>query len=296
MKLRVIVYFIFITFLMITCRNQSAVQDQTDSIEITGFDQYEEVKEVYYRFPSPDEMLGIINNEEINFNDEILLPIENARAFLDSKSQALNLGIYIADLAYIALFQRQKESLIYMQVVYGLSDKLRISSAFNPELIGRFEENIGNPDSLEILIDEAITGITDYLAKQDKERVFAVISIGAFVESLYLAFKLVDDFSEDNVIVQRISDQKLVLENLLNFSLEYSNDKNVTDAIKLLHPIRQVYNELQVSSEETSVTQDEDGKLIIGGGDKIKISEEQFNKLKDATKQTRTTITENLEN
>ncbi len=285
-----------ICFLCVECRNRGNVQDQIESEEMTGFNQMEEVKDTYYRFPSPDEMLNIIDKEELAFNDELPLSVEQANQFLDSKSQALNLGIYIADLAYITLFQRQKEALIYFQVVYGLSDKLRISSAFDSSMLKRFENNLGDLDSLKILSDEALINITNYLVRNDKERVFALISIGGFVESLYLAFQIVDEYSEDNAIIQRICDQKLVLENLMNFSLEFAGDNNVSEAIELIHPIRAIYNELVAISEETIVSKDDKGKLLIQGGEKIKITKEQYNKLREATFLTRKKIIENLEN
>ena len=163
-------------------------------------------------------------------------------------------------------------------------------------MLKRFEDNLGNVDSLKTLADQSLTDITNHLVRENKERILAVISIGGYVESLYLAFQLVDDYSEDNLIVQRISDQKLVMENLLNYSLEYASDNNVSEAIKLIHPIRAVYNELIVSSDETKVNRSEDGKLIISGGDKINMSEERFMELKEATIEARRMITENLEN
>ena len=217
-------------------------------------------------------MLDIIDKEKLAFNDELPLPTDRANQFLDSKSQALNLGVYIADLAYITLFQRQKEALTYFQVVYGLSDKLRISSAFDPSMLKRFEDNLNNFDSLKTLSDEALISITNYLSRNDKERVFALISIGGFIESLYLAFQIVDEYSEENEIIQRICDQKLI------------------------HPVRAVYNELVATPEATKVTKNDKGMLIIKGGEKIGITKEQYNKLREATIRTRKKITENLEN
>ena len=149
-------FFVLVCFLLVTCQNKSNVRDQVESNEMTGFDEVEEVKDIYYRFPSPDEMLNIIDKEKLAFNEELPLPADRASQFLDSKSQALNLGVYIADLAYITLFQRQKEALTYFQVVYGLSDKLRISSAFDPSMLKRFENNLGNLDSLKTISDEAL--------------------------------------------------------------------------------------------------------------------------------------------
>jgi hypothetical protein len=292
--------FLFGIFLMIViagCKsNLKAPEPVTEEGKSLGFDQMEEMKNIYYRFPSPDEMLSFIDKEKIKFNDRIVLPVENSKGFLDSKSQALNLGVYSADLAYITLFQRQKETLTYFQVVYGLSDKLRISSAFDVKLMERLEDNLKNPDSLKVLTNEAMTSITNYLVQNDKEKIFAMISIGGYVESLYLAFNIVGNYDEKNAIIQRISDQKLVLENLINYALIYAGDHNVAESIKILHPIRACYNELNATQEDTKVSRSKDGKLIISGGQKITISEEQYNKLKGITFTTRKNITENQEN
>ena len=288
--------YIFITFLIIGgCKNQNG-RHQVKTEKITAIENMEEVKDVYYRFPSPDEMLNFIDREKLTFDDELTLPVDYSKGYLDSKSQALNLGVYTADLAYISLFQRQKESLLYFQVIYGLSEKLRIASAFDPNMVIRYQDNIKNVDSLKALADEALEDISNYLVRNDKEKVFAVISIGGFIESLYIAFKLCGDFSPDNIIVQRISDQKLVLENLVNYSLEFAGDQNVSDAIRLIHSVRAVYNQLITTSTETKVTKDKSGKLIISGGNKITISEQQFDDLKDATFTVRKKIVENLEN
>ncbi len=287
--------FAVILVLLSGCKNPKSNRDQVEGEQYVALEQIEEVKEIYYRFPSPDEMLNFIDREKLTFNDELLLPIDYSKGYLDSKSQALNLGVYIADLAYITLFQRQKEALIYFQVIYGLSDKIRISSAFDPNMIIRYENNLKNIDSLRVLSDEALIDITNFLVRNDKERVFAVISVGGFVESLYLAFQLCGDFSENNLLVQRISDQKLVLENLINYSTEFSSDHNVSDAIEIIKPIRALYSELPSKSSETNVLKDENGTLIISGGEKLNITRQQFDKLKELTVATRKKITENKE-
>jgi hypothetical protein len=296
MKIKLI-FGIFLMIGILGCKSTpKATVPAVEDEKSLGFDQMEEMKNIYYRFPSPDEMLGFINKEKLKFNDQILLPVDNSKSFLDSRSQALNLGVYSADLAYITLFQRQKETLTYFQVVYGLSDKLRISSAFDINLMKRLEENLKNPDSLKNLTNEAMVSVTNYLVQNDKEKTFAIISIGGYIETLYLAFNIVGNYDISNPIIQRISDQKLVLENLINYALIYAGDHNVAESIKILHPIRTCYNELNSTQEETKVSRDKDGKLIISGGQKIIISQEQYNKLRDITYATRKNITENQEN
>lgn len=295
MKVKYLLKLIIIVVMIAGCRSNPSPPGHIGS-DLAKSGNMNEVKEIYYRFPSPDEMLNFIDQEEIDFTDYFLLPVEKSTDFLDSRSQALNLGVYIADMAYITLFQREKETLTYFQVIYNLSEQLRLAGAFDINLLKRFEDNLKKPDSLKIIADEALTNIIDYLVKNDKEKVFAVISIGGFVEGLYIAFNVAGNYSEDNPVVQRISDQKLVLDNLLGYCQGYESDQNVKEALRVLEPIRGVYNQMMVTSEETSVTKAEDGSLIIEGGDKITMSESQYIHLRETLLTARRSITENSVN
>lgn len=287
---------VLLCIVIFSCRSNAPDTSSKLEEDITGFSQIEEVKDVYYRFPSPDEMLNFIDREKLAFDDGLLLPVEQANSYLDSRSQAMNLGVYIADMAYITLFQRQKEAFVYFQTIYGLSDELRLSSAFDIDLMRRFEDNFKNSDSLTSLADLAMTEINSYLISYGKENTFTIISIGGFVESLYIAFHLAGGYNPENEIIQRISDQKYVLDNMVKYAHEYTGDQNVVEALAYLEPIRSVYNKLLVSTEETNVSRAEDGKLIIAGGSKISISKAQYIELKGATFSARKSITENLEN
>ena len=86
------------------------------------------------------------------------------------------------------------------------------------------------------------------------------------------------------------------LNNLMDYAVQFASDENVSDAIKILHPIRAVYSELLTKSGETKVQKLPDGKIVVSGGEKITISQEQYNKLRDVTFNARKLITENLEN
>lgn len=253
----------------------------------------ESLDEIYHRFPSPEEMLSILERDKLEYDGQILNNPGKASEYLNSKSQALNLGVYSADLAYLTLFEKHKESTLYFEAIYKLSNELRISSAFDIELLRRVQSNMTNPDSLKALSDFAFTKISNYLVANDKEKIFALISIGGFVEALNLSFNFSGEFSEDNVIVQRIADQKLVLENIISYSGPFKDDPTIAGALEAIKPIRKVYHEIESVESETVVTKSEDGKIIIAGGNKITISQEQFEMLKEATIQVRKDITQN---
>lgn len=276
---------------LFSCRRDPPQNSPSMDDVLTGFEQAEEIKEIYYRFPSPDEMFHFINKEGLSFNDSYLLPTGSANDYLESRAQAVNLGVYIADMAYITLFQRQKEALSYMSVIYGLSEKLRISSAFDQDLMKKFQDNFDNPDSLRKLTDIALTSVTRYLISNEKEETFFIVSVGGFVETLYLAFQLSGPYDEGNEIVQRISDQKYVLENLMNYGRELGGTDNVNSMIAQLEPVYDLYSRLEMTDEQTSVSRSDDGKLVIGGGPRLTITPEQYNELKELIFSVRSSLT-----
>ena len=97
-------------------------------------------------------------------------------------------------------------------------------------------------------------------------------------------------------MIQRISDQKLVLDNLLGYCSEFESDRNVSEAVQTLDEIKEIYNQLTITSEETSLSKTADGNLILDGGNKISMTEAQFTKLKETLFKARWIITENPEN
>jgi hypothetical protein len=129
------------------CKNEQASKKDGDSeAEAIEFELKQDFKEIYYRFPSPGEMFSYLDSTGLRFDKTLLLSCRNADNYLGTRDQAINLGVYMADLAYISLFQHYKESIDYLQAVYKLSDKLRISDAFDKNLITRIEKNIKNTD------------------------------------------------------------------------------------------------------------------------------------------------------
>lgn len=291
-------FFLWVLIVVIFSCKQQDGQSERNNDELISEDSNlgygeEGLDEIYHRFPSPEEMLSILQRDELIFNARILNDPKKATEYLNSKSQALNLGVYSADLAYLTLFEKHKESTLYFEAIYNLSNDLRISSAFDIELLRRVQSNMTNPDSLKALSDFAFGKISNYLVANNKEKIFALISLGGFVEALHLSFNFSEGYSENNVIVQRISDQKLVLENIISYSGPYKDDPAVAEVMEAIVPIRKIYNEIESVKSETVVTKSEDGKIIISGGNKITITHEQFEGLREATIQVRKEITQN---
>jgi len=282
MKTKKLLLFLCCTsiIVLLSCKKEKKFRDE--SFEKIDFSELtDEIKKEYYSFPSPEEMFKYIDSFDISFNPELLHSIDFVDNYISSEDKATNLGVYIADLAYITLFKKYNESVKYLQAIYKLCDKLRISSAYDKNFYERINNNIKNFDSLKVIGDEAYTILTNYLTKSSKEQIFAMISLGGFIEFLYISLNLCDKYDENNPVVKKVFDQKAVLSNIYNFAIQFKNDSAVNRSIRVVDPLYEFYNNLPMIGEKTRVNKTSGGILKFSGGKQIVFNEKDFFKMKN---------------
>lgn len=262
-----------------------------DNKASTGFSDLDETyQELYYRYPAPDEIFRYIDSTGLTYRPGLTHNVSTYKNYLASNTQSIYLGVYIADLAYLTLFRKYKESMDYFEVIYNLSDELRISAAIDQNFRKRVENNLKSIDSLKVISEDAYTHIVNYLAKNNKEKMFAYISVGGFVEALYLVLNLVENFDMDNQTVQRIADQKSAFANLLNYIKAFKDDPAMSDLIVNLNPLQEAFNNITFVKTPTKVVKREDGKIQIKGGIQLNITKEEFNLLRERASEVRAII------
>lgn len=254
------------------------------------FDQIEQMTNVYHLCPSPAEMLSIINVDNMQFNGDILNPPQNIDIYLDTRSQTLNLGVYITDMAYASLFGRNEETIDYLEIVREIAEKIRVSDAIKQGLIDRAKQNVGFIDSLFVLSNEAFINMLLFCEKNSRPNTIILISAGAFIESLYLAIQMIEQYDPSSYLIQHLAEQKYVLDNLLTSAAKIVDDPHVSVTIEMLMALNKIYNQLETTDGVTTVKKESDDKLVIGGGKKILISEKEFEQLKETALQIRYNI------
>jgi hypothetical protein len=245
----------------------------------------------YYRLPSPEELFAQIDFTELDFNPGLLNEAKSYKSYLGSKEQALALGVYITDLAYVTLFKQEEASLEYFEAVYGLSEQLRINSAIQESLLKRIATNIGHSDSLMILSQQAYTDIMDFLENNQKEDVVSLVTIAAFVETLHLTLFYVNEFDTNDPIVQMLTDQHVTVQNLYAYANLYKENKNVASAMKHIEKINAIYQDLtEVPAEPEAASNENTNQLLFAGGSDYIMSKEQFETLKTEVARSRKAI------
>ena len=273
--------------------------DKTASAGIESFSQ------IFHLYPSPTEMLSVIDMSQMGFDGSLLNPGERADEYLDSKMKTQALGVYMTDLAYSALFGRHEETLDYLEVAKSLAEDININDAVDEAMIKKAQDNIEFLDSLYIISNDAFINILQFCERNERPNTVVLISAGAFIESLYLAASMIDDYATASDLLQHLADQKFTIDNFMLFAKSVdSDDPGVETTIEDLEKIKSIYDGIKpatggVTIKAAKESDDKQPKKLIIGGSKSasqpSLTEDEFNALKAAIVELRNkTVTANL--
>jgi len=268
-----------------------------DVDEITSNSELASFTQIIHLYPSPAEMLSVIDMTELSFDASLLNPIERADQYFDSQLKTYALGIYMTDLAYTALFQRHEETLDYLEVVKSLAEEISINEAVDEAMIEKVKNNVEYLDSLYNIASKAFINVLSFCERNEESNTVAMLSAGAFIESLYLVVHMIDDYGTADMLLQHLADQKFTLDNFMLFAHGLnSDDPNVVSTLKDLAKIKKIYDGIKPGTGGVTVKSSDDSdekqpkKLIISGtgtASQPSLTEEEFESLKAAVIETR---------
>ncbi|MCG8698662.1 MAG: hypothetical protein MI922_11465 [Bacteroidales bacterium] len=290
-----LIYSLGILLLLASCKTSQ--QKETQTVPETSKEELSEaIQSAVYTFPSSTELLGYLDNGRYEFHPKFPNNHSNAKLYLTSCQRALNIGVYLTDMGYLNLFNEGKGSTKYLESILLLSEKLHIEYNRNDPVIANLERNKDNIDSLRKGLMEANAHITEFLSEKNRENHFAMISVGAYIEFLYISTNLIGDYSNDMDAINRIAETRYSFENMYNFVQKYASKNCLSVCETELKQLADVFASIDVEKHDTEVKKDESGKLSFGGGDELKISEETYVKLTQIVDQFRQKITETEQN
>ena len=258
---------------------------------ITYISHSQQTGEVFYLYPTPGELIEIIDEGNLSFDKNVLNPVENIDKYIDTKSRNLNLGIYLADMAYSAFFSKRTKVLDYLDVISKLSNYLLISSDVKENMMQDFTSNIDNFDSIYHFTNVYYYDIMQELEYNSSENIMNLIISGAYIECIYIAVNLAKEYTENSSLIQKVAEQKFAFINLVKSSELRKNDRNVASTLGYLEEIQSVYSNVKmIEGTKREMIRTEDGKIRFTGGPKLKIEEEQFYQLKKTITRIRTEI------
>ena len=268
-----------------SCSNDDGTKgpgDSTPDSTQTGSTDSAANKDLPTGVPSPSEMFAFMKAAGNTKGDGSLLnPVDNEKKYSSKKAESLNLGIYSADLLYCSTFNVSAQVASYFGVCMRMGTTLNVATSLTEKDKDRIGKNAGNGDSLVSISNDLYLSSFENLENNQRGADLSLMLAGGWVESLYLMSSMVKDFDKDQAIAGRIADQKLSLENLIDFmAIPENSNSDVVAVSGQLKELKAMMDEIKTSDNQAGGMQIKNGKRVLGGGSKPAITKDQFEKIK----------------
>ena len=254
----------------------------------------EHLMNVFYNLPSPKEVLDEVSEENaLTYKNGLINSIDNYTKYNSIADKAINLGAYITDFSYLVVFQKNNQALKYISTIRNISHDLQIQGLDESEYINRIERNIQNLDSLAYYAEDIFYELSTILEKNGREWMVAIISIGDYIESVYISCNLVDDFDNQEMELQRIGEQKFLLDNLNGHIKKYGVPEYSTLAKNHVDKLEDAFSLFNTKLKDAKITGKEEGKLVISSDVTLTITRESFTEFTKRITILRNSVTHN---
>lgn len=172
--------------------------------------EQEELRKIISSIPIPFEIMNQVSGSGLPYKKEMLNPDANVAHYNTAEGQALNIGVYGADMAYMIAFERLGESGAYLRCVRQLADAVVIPTVFNEASMKQYQLNSDKQDSVQKMMYQSYTRIDSTLQSNERFGLAALVVTGGWVESLYLTTQQLGNApkSDDNKLLYEMLDEQ----------------------------------------------------------------------------------------
>ena len=236
-----------------SCKNRSAGTEQK-KVEMEQVKTIEnQIEANVYPLPTSAKVIRMLTELEVGYIIGIANPVENTKKYFSSSTRATNLGVYGADLSYATLYNMQQEVINYLNAIRALSNELNMSKIYNEELYDKIKQNFDNRDELVKILTNAFNDTYSYLSENDQQSLALLVVGGAWVEGMYLTTHVSEAAYQVAGISGVLLEQKKSFDLFLDITKPYANDPSVSDFLKLLEPVKKVYEGIGTSLTEQNI-------------------------------------------
>jgi hypothetical protein len=201
--------------------------------------------------PSPMEIINAIYQHEVPFNKDLLNPADAEGKYNTAYKKAVNYGVYGIDMAYAAFYGQNQDLLEYYASTRKLSEKLGVQETFD-NFTTSFRENADDRDSLIKMIDRAYAETDAFLKTNKRLEVAAHVLAGTIIEVQYLSIELMkgrERVKENQEIFEKIYNQKLYVDNLVNLFTELKKIPSSAQLYVQLEELKKTYDSIKTPED-----------------------------------------------
>ncbi len=295
---KVFVYLLVLLTLSVSCKSGGQGNQSGDEIPDSVLNQGVEISEdvmqdIVENLSSPVEMAALIKDLGVPYSNKYISPTNRVGDLTTGYQQALNLGIYAADLGYLNLYNKNTAVVDYLSAIKTLADQIKVGQFFDFTMLKRLATNSQNLDSLMYISVHSFNQMDNYLHSNNRTNLSTLIVTGVWLEGLYLGTQ-VYKVAPNKQLAERIGEQKLTLEQLVLILDKYSKDKQYAKLVGELNTLKELFKPVVIRYEKGEPEMvEENGMLTIVQHDKsiVEISAEQLELLINATAEVRNRLT-----
>ena len=233
-------YIVLVTVIITSCSSNSdnGTEGSSTKDSISTASQNEDTvnQGVLMSLPTPMQIGETYQKAGLKFIPNVTNDVSNYSKYVSTFSKTLNLGIYIADLAYCILNDQTQAALKYLKTAKQLSLGIGLASVYEASAtLSRFEQNMNNPDSLDALMRDLENESSLFMNEGDTKTQSIIIFAGVWLESIYVASNIVQN-DKNKGIISLIGKQKNTLDKLV--SLLAGVNKTDIDIVSLTNDFK----------------------------------------------------------
>jgi len=203
--------------------------------------------------PNPSSIPFTLKAIDANFADSLVNSLDNLERYKgDEDKMAMNMGIYAADVSYVASFEKPELTMAYVKACHSIGEELGDSAIFQNDLLDNIEANLGNHDALSELLRGMIVETSIQLEKGHHLSMAALALTGSFIEELYQAVNVIDNYhaaglskdeSKEKVapLVDLVLGQEQPLLDLIKLIEDIPHDDTITGILLQLKILEDLY-------------------------------------------------------
>jgi hypothetical protein len=141
----------------------------------------------------------------------------------------------------------------YLNAIRALANELNMSKIYNEDLYTKIKQNFDNKDELVKILTSAFNDTYAYLSENDQQPLALLVVGGAWVEGMYLTTHVSEAAYQVAGISKVLLEQKKSFDIFLEITKPYLNDPSVSDFVKVLDPVKKVYEGIGTSLTEQNI-------------------------------------------
>ena len=244
---------IIVSLLLFSCTQKNSIdemglQQSLDSLKnVTPQIDQESVASVLQQIPSPLEISMLLKQSGTAYNRSALNSPDHLSRYNSSYQKALNLGIYGADLGYTNLFGKNVDGIRYLSAIKSLANDLNIGQFFDAGTISRLVTHSSDLDSLLLVTTQSFNKINQHLQNQNRSNLSVLLLIGGWMEAMQIICEVAAQDTGNRALIERIGEQKIVLEQLVLLLSFYTSDPNMTALYQDFEELKTIYDKIEIT-------------------------------------------------